>query len=186
MQIIDQKEKECIDSIKETYDYLFRWGHECSTYKLHKYHPFTYDKETEETTFIPESYLFYVLNAERMASIQWVRNMSNSVYINNVKHTWDNACKILLPDWRKKYIEYVSLKKYYEELPSRDNVIMGILLSSERIDAFRNFGWKISLYLRRSPKDYENKLREIYYEQSKKMWLSVCPNINYEDHIKIS
>lgn len=186
MTQLSVKERNSIESILDIFENLFKWGNEGSTYKLSKCHPIEYNKDEDNYTFKPKSYLFYVLQAERMAAIQWSLNMNNSVYINRKYHTWDSACKKLLPDWRKKYVEYSALSNYYGELPSRKKTIIGLLLSSERIGEIKNFGWKIALYLRRRPIDYENKIKQIYYEQSKKMWLSICSNINYKDYIKIS
>ena len=60
------------------------------------------------------------------------------------------------------------------------------MILSERMNMFPYFGWTIASYLKKNLKSYEKELRETYYQKSKKMWLSVCPYINYEDYIKIS
>lgn len=175
-----QKEKNSIESIYRIYEHLFQWGNEKSTYKIHRQYPIY------ENKLHPKSYLCYMLMGEEMAAMQLRRNSSKGVVINNKRVPWNKACTLSLPDWRRHYIEYTALEKYLYELPAREHTILGVLIASERINAFRNFGWKIGLYLRQTPKNYERKIRDFYKEASQRIWNQCCPDINCQDYLKIS
>jgi len=184
MQDLITKEQECINSIEEIFENLFKFGKDRSTYLINRFHPIIYNGKS--AIINSSKYPLYMRAGETLAVIQLAVAIWQRGDLVKPVQFWEPTCKRLLPDWRRHYIEYTSIKKYYEELPLIKHTILGILLTSERIDAFRNFGWKVATYLRKKPKDYNKKIREAYIAKSQDIWYSNAPHIEYEDFIKIS
>ena len=165
--LLRNKSKKSEQVIQKAYDEFFRWGETVSSYKIWKYHPIN------NGIIDIKDYFIYMIMAERYAIFQLHSDPLNKIYVQEyckkkVEMTWKEGYKIIMPELREEYFDYAGIFTYVENYSIILETIIGVLLTSNRIDAFRNFGWKIASYLRYNCNFYK-RMTEI--EHNKKLKL---------------
>tara|TARA_B110000208_G_C11731017_1_gene416408 strand:- start:583 stop:1104 length:522 start_codon:yes stop_codon:yes gene_type:complete len=165
--LLRNKSKKSEQVIQKAYDEFFRWGGDSSSYRIWKYHPIN------NGIIDIKDYFIYMIMAERYAISQLRLDPLNKIYVQEYckkkrQMTWREGYKIIMPELREEYYDYAGIFTYVENHSIILETIMGILLTSNRIDAFRNFGWKIASYLRYNS-DFYKQMTEI--EHNKKLKL---------------
>ena len=161
--LLRNKSKKSEQVIQKVYDEFFRWGGDSSSYRIWKYHPIN------NGIIGIKDYFIYMIMAERYAISQLRLDPLNKIYIQEYGKkkrpmTWREGYKIIMPELREEYVDYAGIFTYVENYPIILETIIGVLLISNRVDAFRNFGWKIASYLRYNCNFYK-QMTEIEYNK---------------------
>ena len=166
--------KKSDENIYDIFHNLYQWGREVSTYKLYKFNP----KIQENNSFAISQYKIYIISAERMAALQLYKNPDNHIPSKDeITNTWEKGCLKYLPELRNNFIEYNTLYYRLIDFSKNYNNILGILLASDKINAFRNFGWKIASYLRYDEDFYRQKIKIELSKNLKVIWHNINPDI---------
>lgn len=161
--LLRNQSKKSEQAILKAYDEFFRWGDAVSCYKIWKYHPIN------NGIIDIKDYFTYMIIAERYAILQLHHDPLNKIYLKEYckkqyETTWKEGYKIIMPELREEYFDYAGIFTYVENYPIILETIIGVLLISNRVDAFRNFEWKIASYLRYNCNFYK-QMTEIEYNK---------------------